>query len=70
MNQVAGGAAGQIANMTTKPKPRACPICRLAMVANKSRDDLDRPDVFRCLNCGTEIHEGPRKPESGPVPKD
>ena len=30
------------------------------MVGSKSRDDLERPDIFHCLNCGTEIIETPR----------
>ena len=36
---------------------RHCPICRLAMISDKSRADLAGPDVFRCLSCGTEIVE-------------
>ena len=54
------GSSRQIICMAEKPPVRHCPVCRLAMVGSKSRDDLERPDIFHCLNCGTEIIETPR----------
>jgi hypothetical protein len=35
--------------------PRICPVCRIAMVAERSAPDLGEPDVFRCLNCGSVV---------------
>jgi len=49
--------------MKEKARLRLCPVCRLAMVASKSREDLERSDLFRCLRCGTEIVETPRQPQ-------
>jgi len=34
------------------------------MVSSKSREDIQRPDTFRCLNCGAEIIETPHQPGS------
>jgi hypothetical protein len=49
--------------MTTHRRPtiRHCPVCRIAMQATKSRDNLDDLDMFKCLACETTIHE----PKSG-----
>jgi hypothetical protein len=36
------------------------------MQARKSRDELDKPDVFECLNCDTVISQAtPPRPNSG-----
>jgi hypothetical protein len=36
------------------------------MQARKSRDELDKPDVFECLNCDTVISRvPPPRPDSG-----
>ena len=45
--------------MTTSRRPaiRHCPVCRIAMQAAKSRDNLDDFDLFKCLICETTIHE-------------
>jgi hypothetical protein len=32
------------------------------MQAKKSREDLDKHDVFECLNCHTVIHQAPVQP--------
>jgi hypothetical protein len=52
--------------MTMRPRPaiRHCPVCRIAMQAAKSRDNLDDFDIFKCLTCETTIHE----PQSGTRP--
>jgi hypothetical protein len=36
---------------------RHCPVCRIAMQASKSREDLAKFDTFQCLACGTVIRE-------------
>jgi hypothetical protein len=46
--------------MKSNPKPppppvRHCPVCGVAMVASKSRDDSVEFDTFRCLSCETVI---------------
>jgi hypothetical protein len=45
--------------MTTSRRPniRHCPVCRIAMQAAKSREDLADFDMFRCLTCETTIRE-------------
>jgi hypothetical protein len=42
---------------------RLCPICRIAMVASKSRDGGKSWDVFTCLKCdaAVELPEPPKK---------
>jgi hypothetical protein len=35
--------------------PKVCPVCRIAMVAERSAPDLADPDAFRCLNCGSVV---------------
>jgi hypothetical protein len=36
------------------------------MQAKKSRNELDKPDVFECLNCDTVISQAaPPRPEKG-----
>jgi hypothetical protein len=46
--------------MTTSRRPniRHCPVCRIAMQAAKSRNDLVDFDMFRCMTCETTIREG------------
>jgi hypothetical protein len=39
------------------PAIRHCPVCRIAMQAAKSREDLADFDMFRCLACDTIIRE-------------
>jgi hypothetical protein len=39
------------------PTIRHCPLCRVAMQASKSREDLRKFDTFRCLTCDTTIVE-------------
>ena len=34
--------------MPRRPDIRHCPVCRVAMQAAKSRDNLDEFDMFRC----------------------
>jgi hypothetical protein len=48
--------------MTSRPRPsvRPCPICGIAMLASKSREDADDFDTFECLACRTTISK--RKP--------
>jgi hypothetical protein len=38
-----------------RPPVRHCPVCGVAMLASKSRDNLAEFDTFRCLNCDTII---------------
>jgi len=40
-----------------RPAIRHCPVCRIAMQAAKSREDLTDFDIFRCLTCETSIRE-------------
>jgi hypothetical protein len=35
------------------------------MQASKSREDLPHFDTFRCLNCGTLIHDSTPRPPAG-----
>jgi hypothetical protein len=53
--------------LSVPPRPviRHCPLCGVAMQARKSRDELDKPDVFECLNCDTVISRAPPPPEKG-----
>jgi ssDNA-binding Zn-finger/Zn-ribbon topoisomerase 1 len=51
--------------MAPKPPIRICPVCGVAMLARKSREDGDRYDIFSCLGCGAEIVETPRHPGPG-----
>ena len=45
---------------------RHCPVCGIAMVASKSREDLAYFDKFECLSCHTVINKGkPRPPAAG-----
>jgi hypothetical protein len=39
------------------PLIRHCPLCGIAMLAGKSRDDLKNFDTFQCLTCHTTIVE-------------
>ena len=32
-----------------------CPVCGVAMLADKTRDDSETFDVFRCLHCDSTI---------------
>jgi hypothetical protein len=49
--------------MMTPPPPispvRHCPVCRIAMLGTKSREDLATFDTYRCLTCDTTISESP-----------
>ncbi|MDO8877562.1 MAG: hypothetical protein Q8M24_09655 [Pseudolabrys sp.] len=51
--------------MKSRPRPplRHCPICGIAMQAQKTRDDTPRFDLFECLSCDTTIRVS--KPPSG-----
>ena len=46
--------------------PRICPVCRHAMVREKSAldPDMDESETSRCLNCGTVIAYGWQVPSS------
>ena len=37
------------------PYPRPCPVCGVAMIGGKSRNDGKHFDIFRCLQCSTVI---------------
>lgn len=39
------------------PAIRHCPLCGIAMLASKSRDDRKHYDTFQCLTCHTTIVE-------------
>jgi hypothetical protein len=49
------------AMMTPPPIPpvRHCPVCGIAMVRSKSREDVAEFDTYRCLTCDTTIRETP-----------
>jgi ribosomal protein S27E len=70
LDQWLRGARLQTVFMKGKRVIRHCPICRLAMVGSKSREDLAGPDVFRCLSCGTEIIEAQSEPRNDGGKKD
>jgi len=43
---------------------RHCPVCGIAMLAGKSKDQLPHYDTFKCLTCDTTIVETARpKPD-------
>ncbi len=44
---------------------KTCPVCSLAMVAEKSNEDAPRPDTFSCLHCGCVISIAPSDPDAG-----
>ena len=46
---------------TAQPRPRPCPVCRVAMVAEKSDPQSPRYDRYVCFNCGTVIAIKPVK---------
>ena len=50
--------------MTSRRRPpiRHCPLCRIAMQAGKSREDMPDFDTFRCLTCQTTITEALPRP--------
>lgn len=39
------------------PGIRHCPLCGIAMLGSKSRDDLTDDDTFQCQSCHTTIVE-------------
>jgi len=39
----------------TRAPLQTCPICKIAMVAAKSADDLADFDTFSCLQCGSVV---------------
>jgi hypothetical protein len=41
--------------MQLSPPPRRCPVCGVAMIAEKSQPHLGTHDRYVCLNCGTTI---------------
>ena len=41
--------------------PRVCPVCRQAMIGEKSDPDGDEFDFYRCLHCGCVIKYAPRQ---------
>lgn len=45
--------------LNSRPRPpiRPCPVCGIAMLASKSRENLARFDKFECLTCQTVISE-------------
>jgi hypothetical protein len=53
------------------PRPRSpirhCPICGIAMLASKSRDDLANFDRFECLTCHTVVSEAQSRSDGGPA---
>lgn len=44
---------------------KTCPVCSVAMVAEKSNKDAPRHDTFNCLRCGCIISITPSEPDSG-----
>jgi hypothetical protein len=50
-----GRVMGRSPSESLARHPKACPVCRIAMVAERSAPDLAEPDAFRCLNCGSVV---------------
>jgi hypothetical protein len=42
---------------------RACPLCHVAMLSERSAPDVPASDVYRCLSCGTIVEISARLPE-------
>lgn len=61
-NEIQSAAPVRLSMQRPRPPIRHCPICGVAMQADRSRADLADFDMFRCLNCETIISE------SKPVP--
>jgi hypothetical protein len=51
-----------------RPPLKSCPVCRITMVASKSREGLADFDTFTCLNCGAVTTLSPPKPKEAPRP--
>jgi len=49
----------------SRPSIRHCPVCGIAMLASKSREDLAHFDLFECLSCRTQIRETKPRPAPG-----
>ncbi len=43
--------------------PLPCPVCRSAMVGEKSTPDAEEFDKFACLNCGAEVMRENSRPD-------
>jgi hypothetical protein len=52
------GGDGAVAELSPRAPIKACPVCRLAMLASKSNKDAPHYDTFKCLNCGCVISTG------------
>lgn len=63
------GILAPVLNLTPRPRPsiRHCPVCGIAMLASKSRDDLANFDRFECLTCRTVISEAKPPADDGPA---
>jgi hypothetical protein len=42
--------------MPTRPPIMLCPVCGVAMLASKSKQDNPTFDTFRCLRCDSTIN--------------
>jgi hypothetical protein len=42
-----------------RPSIKNCPVCRLAMVGDKSDSRLTEFDIYRCLACDLTISTAP-----------
>jgi hypothetical protein len=42
-----------------RPQPKNCPMCRLAMVGDKTDSRLAAFDIYRCLACDLTISTAP-----------
>jgi hypothetical protein len=59
-SRAADSADGAMMTPTPPLSPvRHCPICGIAMVGSKSREDLAKFDTYQCLTCDTTIRESP-----------
>jgi hypothetical protein len=47
--------------MTAPPRRRVqhCPLCGLAMLGSRSKEDIPHFDTFACLTCGTTMTFAP-----------
>lgn len=41
-----------------RPYPLACPVCRQAMIGEKSSPEIEDFDRHRCLICGVVVEYG------------
>jgi hypothetical protein len=63
------GILTPVPNLTSRSRPpiRHCPVCGVAMLASKSRDDMANFDRFECLTCHTVVSQAKPPADQGPA---